>query len=142
MFKIFKPFESVNKNSDVLITTWSIAGTNKMESVIKNIQPAKRVRLLVGFNKQTHDLKVLHETLMYYKRLGWIVKALPGFHAKIWLINNEAHVGSCNWCPNSIHNYMHKTKITPRIKNFVNLHWKNGYNINATTKLHLLAQKF
>jgi len=141
MFQIFNPFKSVTRNSEVLITTWGIAPTHRMEEVIKNVSHAAKVKLLVGFSKETHDLKKLHQTLMYYKRLGWIVKAMPGFHAKIWLINNDCWVGSANWCPNTIHNYMHRTKITTRIRNFTNLHWKNSYNVNETTKLWLLAQK-
>lgn len=141
MFKIFDPFKKVTKNSNIFICTWGIAPTNRMEEVTKYISRAKKVHLLVGFSKESHNLDGLKETLLYYKRLGWIVKALPGFHAKIWIIDNEAHVGSCNFCPNTINNYMHKTKITARLNNFVKTFWNKGSNINESTKLWLLPTK-
>jgi hypothetical protein len=141
MFQIFSPFKSVNKNSEVIITSWGIASSNKMEEVVNNINRAAKVQLLVGYSKETHNLDILKQTLMYYKRMGWIVKVLPGFHAKIWLIDNDAYVGSCNFFRDTIHNYMHKTRKTPRLNNFVKTMWRKSYNINEGTKLELLPSK-
>lgn len=139
MFEIFSPFKSVKKSDTVIITSWGAAGTQKMEQVIKNVSRAKQVKFLVGFGKDLHDLKLLKEVLMYYKNLGWLVHAAPSFHAKIWIIGKSAYIGSCNWFPDTVNNYMHKTNVNARIKNFVNPWWKKSYNITESTKLHLLT---
>lgn len=145
MYEIFQPFNSVGKNDEVLITSWGIAPTNKMEGVTQNISRAAKVCLLVGFSKETHNLNGLLKTLLYYKKLGFTVKVLPSFHAKIWIIKKSggsiAYVGSCNFCPDSIHNFMHKTKLTARIKQFTEKYWKLAHTINENTKLWLLPQK-
>lgn len=112
-----------------------------MTEVINNVRRAKKVQLIVGYSKQSHDLNKLKEILLSYKKLGWVVKAAPGLHAKIWLIDNEAHVGSANFCPDTINNYAVKVKITPRLRKFVDSQWKRGSNINDGTKLWLLPGK-
>lgn len=140
-FKIFDPFKTVNKNSHVIITSWGTAGTNKLGDVVNNVSRAKKVQFLVGYSKETHDLEKLKQILMYYKKLGWIVKVMPGFHSKIWIINDKAWIGSCNWFQNTVNNYMHQTKITPRLNNFIKEWWGKSYNINEGSILSKFSQK-
>lgn len=141
MFKIFKPFESVNKNSEVFICTWNIDDVAGMQKTINYISKAKKVRLLVGFSKQFHDSNQLKNKILDYMELGWICKVIPGLHAKIWTINNNAWIGSCNFFPDSVNNYMHKTKITPRLAKFIKNSWSRGHNVTNSSKLWLLPQK-
>ncbi len=141
MFKIFKPFELVNSKSDVFITSWNIDDVKDMKVVVNNISRAKKVRLTVGFSKQSHNCKELKVKILDYMKLGWSVKVLPSFHAKIWAINENAWVGSANFFPDTLQNYMHKTKIRPRLLKFMTEIWQKGYNVNEGSKLWLLPQK-
>lgn len=141
MFQIFKPFEKVTKNSDVFICSWNLTDYQNLKITNDYIIRAKRKRILVGFSKESHDCKELKNKVLEYMRNGFTVKVLPSFHAKIWTIDRAAYVGSCNWCPDSLHNYMHKTIITKRLKNFVDEFWKKAYNVTGSSKLWLLPQK-
>lgn len=105
------------------------------------ISRAKSKKLLVGYSKETHNLKELLNKLLEYQKNGFIVKVLPSFHAKIWVIDREAWIGSCNFFPDSIHNFMYKTKFAGRLSRFVDEFWRKSYNINSKTKLELLPQK-
>lgn len=141
MFEIFKPFEKVNKNSDVFICSWNVDDVAGMRRTVDYISRAKKVRLLVGFSKTTHDCNDLKNKILDYMEFGWTCKVLPSFHSKIWTINNDSWIGSCNFFPDSIHNYMHKTKITPRLSKFIKEFWSKGYNVTNSSKLWLLPQK-
>lgn len=141
MFQIFKPFELVNKNSEVFICTWNLTEYKNLKRTNNYIIRAKSKKILVGFSKESHNLNDLKRKVLEYTKHGFTVKVLPSFHAKIWTINNIAFVGSANWCPDSLHNYMHKTKTTPRIKKFIKEFWNKGYNVTNSSKLWLLPQK-
>lgn len=141
MFEIYKPFESVKSTDEIFICSWNVDEIDGMKRTINHISRARTVKLLIGFSKSTHDCKVLKNKVLEYQKLGWKVKVLPSFHAKIWTINKNAWVGSCNFFPDSIHNYMHKTKVTPRLKSFIESFWKKGYNVTNSSKLWLLPQK-
>lgn len=141
MFEIYKPFEKVKSTDEIFICSWNVDEISGMTRTIRNISRAKSVKLLVGFSKNSHDLKDLKRKILEYQKLGWKVKVLPSFHAKIWIINQKAWVGSCNFFPDSIHNFMHQTKLTPRISSFVKKFWSAGYNVTNSSKLWLLPQK-
>lgn len=141
MFQIFKPFESVNSKSDVFITSWNIDDVKDMRAAVNNISRAKKVRLVVGFSKSSHDCNELKAKILNYMKLGWSVKVLPSFHAKIWAINENAWIGSANFFPDTLQNYMHKTKITPRLLRFMTDIWQKSYNVTDSSKLWLLPQK-
>lgn len=141
MFKIFSPFNQVKSNSNVFICTWNISEYKNMKLTNNKIEKANKKQILVGFSKETHNCKELLVKLLEYQKNGWVVKVMPSFHSKIWTIDNVAYVGSSNWVPDCIHNYMHKTVITPRLKNFIKEWWSKGYTINNKTKLWLLPQK-
>jgi hypothetical protein len=141
MFKIFKPFESVNSKSDVFITSWNIAAPDEIKSVVKNINRAAKIRGVVGFSKQSHDCNELKAKVLEYAKMGWSIKVLPSFHAKIWCINSNSWIGSANFCPDTLQNYMIKCKITPRLLKFMTQIWQKAYNVNSSSKLWLLPQK-
>ena len=141
MFEIFKPFKLVNSNSEVFISSWNIDDIEGMRRTVYDISRAKKIRLLVGYSKQSHDCKELKAKIQSYMKLGWTCKVLPSFHSKIWTINKDAWIGSCNFFPDSVHNYMHKTHVTARLNRFVQEFWSKGYNVTESSKLWLLPQK-
>lgn len=141
MFKIFKPFESVTRNSDVFICTWNIAAPDEIKGVIKNINRAAKIRCVVGFSKQSHNCNELKAKILEYEKLGWKIKVLPSFHAKIWCINQNSWIGSANFCPDTLQNYMVKCKVNARLLRFMTDIWQKSYNVTNSSKLWLLPQK-
>lgn len=139
-YEIFDPFMSLNKNSPVFISTWGLGTIEQMAPIVKQINSKTAiVQLLVGYSKTSHNMEQLFQTLSSYKSMGWHVKVLPSYHAKVWLMNKEAWVGSANFVKGTITNLMVKTS-RHQVQNFVQLNWQQGTEISWSTKLELVPQ--
>jgi len=139
-FEIFRPFQEAKKDSIAFITTWGLGHPlNMSQVVLPLIEKNVKVCLLVGYSKTTHSSSPLLQTLKDYKSIGWRVRALPSFHAKIWIINDKAWVGSANFVRGTITNIMVETPKT-NVSDFLNLNWDQAYDISATTDLDLVPQ--
>lgn len=136
---IFKPLCNV-ANKDVIIFTWNIQHPSIMQDyLINGLCKARRVRLLVGYNRQEHALDKLTQTLRDYQSLGFQVRALPGMHAKLWIVDDRAWVGSCNFVPNTIHNFMMECPSS-KVRHYILHYWNQAYDLRSDTKLELLPQ--
>lgn len=137
---IFKPFCNVTNGEDVFIATWNIQHPSIMhDQIIKGMCRSKHVRILVGYNRAEHHLDRIRTNLLDWKAYGFHVRALPNFHAKIWGVGNRAWVGSCNFVPNTIHNYMMEEPWA-LVHDWISFYWQQAKDFTETTKLELLPQ--
>lgn len=134
---IFKPLCNV-ANEDVLILTWGVQHPSVMEGVMKQ-WPKARVRLLVGYNRKEHNLIKLAATLQDWQAHGVSVRAIPSMHAKIWVVGSRVWVGSCNFVPNTIHNFMTEV-FTGDAMRYAEHYWRCAKAFTPTTKLELSPQ--
>ena len=140
-FRIYEPMLSVRPDSHVIITTYGIAPDRYMSPVIKELQRAKSVTIVVGYIKTVHDLETLKLTLYRYKYdLGFRIKLWVGFHAKIWAIDERVWCGSMNFVQGTAPNYMAEVTDTKNIFEYLKLVLTYAQDFSRTTKLELVKQ--
>lgn len=134
---VFKPFYEHTYN-ECFITTWGIADTNVMDFLVKHLKAhAKSIRLIVGYDKEHHNMVELRNKLLEYLKQGWRVRVMPGMHIKVWAFDAHAYVGSCNFVPSTIHNYMHPTTFAS-LQELLTYYWMKANVFDKTTKLKLI----
>lgn len=137
---IFKPFFE-HQTHEVFITTWGIADPDTMDIIVKQLNARRSfVRIIVGYDKTHHNMVDLRNRLLKYKALGWVVHVMPGMHLKIWAFGAHAYVGSCNFVPSTIHNYMHPTNVAS-LQNIMAYYWVHSNFFDSTTKLKMIPGK-
>lgn len=72
-----------------------------------------------------------------YAARGFHIRVWPNYHAKIWIINDDAYCGSQNFTPSFGPNYMVRTR-DEGIFDYVKRSWAISANFNHTTKLELV----
>ena len=139
-YEIFRPFGTVKPGSNVHISTWGLGTVLQMDPVLMELTDRKcKVSLLVGYSKSSHNTTELMNNIREYQYLGWCVKVLPSYHAKIWIIDDWAWVGSANFVRGTITNLMVRVPKA-NIKDFALLNWQQGVEVNSRTKLWLVPQ--
>lgn len=140
--KIFRFLFEAPANSEIFITTWGISNRKYLEDLVCSLLRKNcKVRILVGYSKISHQN--LMENIISYVDCKWQFRVLPGFHAKIWMINNDGKIkmmtGSSNFTPNTIHNLMLPTK-SEEVKKFLIKYWKKGTPVSRSTNLKLIKE--
>jgi hypothetical protein len=133
-----EPFKRLRVGAHVIIVTYGITSAGALYPVIKNLQRCNCVvSLLVGYSKKTHNLKLLYDTLMDFRRMKWKVYVMPNLHMKIWAIDQLAWVGSMNFVQQTAPNLMVQVPFT-MIAQEVREIFRAAHGFNESTKLHLL----
>lgn len=144
MDDIFAPLKKC-KGKPVAITTWGVGslGDPSMIHLLDKLYDASELRLLIGYSKNTHDLRYLLSVGYAMNGVGrnssWRVRFLPSFHTKLWIVGNGVWGGSCNFAPNTCVNQMWKIPYKGAKAHF-ELYWKQAPALSKSTDLLLIPQ--
>lgn len=144
-FEVFLPFATLQHREHVIITTWGVAPPEFMKPVLRELNRACHVHLLVGYSKETHDLDAQRDFLYrYYRDYQLRIHLLPGAHSKVWIIGDKVYCGSQNFVQGGAPNYMaavHPDEVD-RVRWHVREMLKAASEFSATSKLQLVKPAY
>lgn len=138
-FGVFAPLLTESRNQTVFITSWGIGNPDQMWPVMNALALSKRVSILVGYSKTTHNLVNMLEVCRAYLEQDIEVRLLPSFHTKLWVIGSKAWVGSCNFVPSTVVNHVWAVPVA-RVKRVIECYWPQAATISSSTDLSLIPQ--
>jgi hypothetical protein len=124
-FDVFDPFSRNNKPAPVLIATYGISPPSNMGWVAESVPNGSR--MIIGYSKKTHHPGVLRNVMSEWRKRGVIIRILPSFHAKIWIIEGRGYCGSANFVPSTLINYMHPAKAI-RLEQVFDEYWRAAHD--------------
>lgn len=138
-FGVFAPLLTESRRQAVFITSWGIGYPERMEPVLNALALAKRASIIVGYSKTTHNLIDMLAVCRAYLEQDIEVRLLPSFHTKLWVIGGKTWVGSCNFVPSTVVNYMWAVPLS-RVKRTIECYWSQAATISNSTDLALIPQ--